>query len=119
MLVVAANAGTLAVLDPIMHTLDAFLTYLIGVVRSFGTMLQTFDMVHCVTPDVTLHTTVQCACGDTPLQIAAVRAAETDSKFAYWCTGTLSLLGANQVNKIIWNPYSFAQLRRRVWVAFG
>ena len=111
---VAADSVTLAVLDPIMHTLDAILSYQIGIVSSFATVLQTFDMVHCVTPDVTLSTTAQCACGDQPLQIASIRAAE--KTYAYWCTGTLSLLMSDQTSRIVWNPYSFAELRSKMSV---
>ena len=106
MMLVAADQLVLTVLDPIMHILDGQLTYLIGVVSSFATLLRTFDMLHCVTPDVTLRTTAQCSCGDTPLQISGVRSRETTRDFAFWCTGTLSLHG-----KLIWNPYTFAQLR--------
>ena len=110
-MIVAYNAGVLSVLDPIMHALDALLTYLTGVVSSFADLLRTFDMIHCVTPDVTLETTAQCACGDKPVRIAAAREIETDSDSAYWCTGTLSLLAPDQSSRLIWNPYSFSELR--------
>jgi hypothetical protein len=52
-------------LEFFMHAADGGLPYFIGVVSKFANVLQTTDVKHCVLPDVTLHSTVRCACGDT------------------------------------------------------
>jgi len=106
----AAQRMIITRLEPLTHMFDGAMTYLMGIVSKFGSMLQAFDLRHCVLPDVTLSQTVQCACGDTPLRIPAHRAAETVSDFGLWCSGTLALTDASNRQIIVYNPYSYAQL---------
>lgn len=112
-----AGAGQRAVmmrLEPYMHMLDGFVTYLIGIVTKFADVLQATDLQHCMLPDVTLKQTVRCACGDKPAAIISARAGEGLDDFAYWCTGTLSLVDADNRVRVVWNPYSYRELQARV-----
>jgi len=114
---ILAGTGQAAVmrrLEPYMHMIDGFFAYLIGVVAKLADVLQTTDIKHCVLPDVTLQDTVRCACGDQPLSIHPQRSQEGLSKFAYWCTGTLSLVSAENRMKTIWNPYTYAELQQLI-----
>ena len=114
--VLSFSAGNKAMkrLEPFMHVVDGGLTYLIGVVSKFADVLQTTDVKHCVLPDVTLHSTVRCACGDTGVSIDSVRRREGLADFAYWCTGALSLPNANNRMQYVWNPYTYEQLQNIV-----
>ncbi len=107
----AAQRMIMTRLEPIMHMFDGIMAYLMGIVGKFGSMLQAFDLRHCVLPDVTLSQALQCACGDTALKIPASRASETAADFGLWCSGTLSLTDASNAQVLVYNPYSYAQLR--------
>lgn len=110
----SGEAAVMRRLEPYMHMVDGALTYLIGAVAKFADVLQTMDVQHCVLPDVTLGITVRCACGDQPLSIAAPRRLEGLEDFAYWCTGTISLLDGDNRVRVVWNPYTYAQLQSLV-----
>lgn len=114
---ILAGTGQSAVmrrLEPYMHMVDGFLAYLIGVVAKLADVLQTTDIKHCVLPDVTLQDTVRCACGDQPLTIQHLRSQEGLSQYAYWCTGTISLVGAENSIRTVWNPYTYAELQQLI-----
>lgn len=98
-------------LEPYMHMADGALTYLIGVAAKLGDVMQALDLRRCVLPDVTLPSTVKCACGDKPLRIAAERRREGLESFAMWCTGTLSLVDGGNRLQVVWNPYTYEQLQ--------
>ena len=53
----------------------------------------------------------ECACGDTAYSIPEERAIETYREGAFWCSGTLNMLGYNQNPVVVMNPYSYAQLQ--------
>lgn len=110
----AGQRAVMARLEPYMHMLDGLVTYLIGVVTKFADVLQATDLQHCMLPDVTLKQTVRCACGDKPAAIISARAGEGLDDFAYWCTGTLSLVDADNRVQVVWNPYSYRELQARV-----
>jgi hypothetical protein len=97
-------------LEPVMHAVDGLLAYGIGVAGKFADVLQTFDMRHCVMPDVTLKRAAQGACGDRPLAIAAERRTER----GMWCTGTLSLVDSGNRVRVVWNPYTYQELQARL-----
>lgn len=101
-------------IEPFMHMLDGALTYSIGVVAKLGEVLQAMDSQHCVLPDVTLKSTVRCACGDSPLSIRPERRREGLEKFALWCSGTLSIPDENNRLQIVWNPFSYQELQNIV-----
>jgi len=101
-------------LEPLMHMFDGGMSYLMGIVSKFGSMLQAFDLQHCVLPDVTLPQTLRCACDDTPLTIHPHRAAEKAEDFALWCSGTLSLTDASNKQIVVYNPYSYEELRAKL-----
>jgi hypothetical protein len=102
--------AVMLMLEPVMHAVDGLLAYGIGVAGKFADVLQTFDMRHCVMPDVTLKRAAQCACGDRPLAIAAERRTER----GMWCTGTLSLVDSGNRVRVVWNPYTYQELQARL-----
>ena len=108
------QAAVMRRLEPYMHMVDGGLTYLIGVTAKLADVLQATDVQHCVLPDVTLRQTVRCACGDQPLQILQERAEEKLADFAYWCTGSISLVDGENRVRVVWNPYSYAELQALV-----
>lgn len=98
-------------LDPLIHMFDGTLTYLIGVLGSFAGVLQTMDLQNCVVPDVTLQYAMQCACGDQAMAISAQRRAEGVAKYAYWCSGTVSVIDAQNKVRVVYNPHSYQELQ--------
>ena len=111
MLSYMGTGSALKRLEPYMHMADGSLTYLIGVAAKLGDVLQALDIRRCVLPDVTLPSTVKCACGDKPLRIAAERRREGLEGLAMWCTGTLSLVDGSNRLQVVWNPYTYEQLQ--------
>jgi hypothetical protein len=101
-------------LEPLMHMVDGMLTYMIGVVGKFADVMQAFDVKQCMLPDVTLKTTVRCACGDKAVSISAARRTEGISDFAYWCSGTISLVNEDNKVQVVWNPYTYAELQGKL-----
>jgi hypothetical protein len=111
MLTYMASGSAVKRLEPFMHMADGALTYLIGVAAKLGDVMQALDIQRCILPDVTLPSTVRCACGDKPLQIAAARRKEGVQEFAMWCSGTISLVDGGNHLQVVWNPYSYEQLQ--------
>ena len=99
------------VMEPFMHMVDGCITFFIGLVSKLAMVVSSFDMNRCVLPDVSLNSTVRCACGDTAVSISSIRSNEGLKDFAYWCTGTLVVIGANGERMMVWNPYSYSQLQ--------
>lgn len=110
----SAQVQLLRKIEPMMHMIDGGLTYAIGIVGKFANVLQTWDLAHCMLPDVTIKNAVQCACGDTPLAILAARRTEGIDDFAYWCTGTVSVIDSNNKARVVWNPYTYQQLQDKL-----
>jgi len=109
-----SNSGgqriVMSMLEPVMHVVDGALAYAIGAVGKFADVLQTFDMQHCVMPDVTLKRAAQCACGDQALAISAARRTER----GMWCSGALSLVDSSNRVRVVWNPYTYQELQDRL-----
>ena len=113
----AAGGAQLALrrrLEPALHMWDGAMTYVTGVLGSFANLLQTLDLQQCLLPDVTLKSAMQCACGDKALSILPARRVEGVEARAYWCSGTLSLIDADNRVRIVWNPYSYQEVRDRL-----
>ena len=53
----------------------------------------------------------KCSCNDIGYKIPANRAKENYNDGAFWCSGTLNILGYNQNPIIVFNPYSYAELQ--------
>ena len=98
-------------LDPVIHIFDGSLTYLIGLLGSFAGVLQSFDLQNCLVPDVTLQYAMQCACGDQAMAISAQRRLEHAGQFAYWCSGTVSVIDSQNQVQVVYNPYSYQELQ--------
>lgn len=96
--------------EPMMHTVDGILAYIMGITAKFADLLQTLDLRQCMLPDVTLGSAVRCACGDTALFIHPRRRWEGLREYGLWCTGTLSLVDSGNRMRIVWNPYSYGEL---------
>ena len=113
------NALISSYMEPILHTLDGTLTWAIGVVRKFAVVMQAGDVRHCIAPDLTLGLSVKCACNDTNLTIPDTRAEEGVLQRAHWCTGTLALVDYQGMSQIIYNPYTFDELRAMLGARSG
>ena len=53
----------------------------------------------------------KCACGDHAYSIPWDRANEDYNEGAFWCSGTLNMLGYDQNPIIIFNPFSYSSLQ--------
>ena len=98
-------------LEYISHLLDALFTYVAGLVYTTQDLVYVADFKHCKLPDTTMKDVVTCACGDTPMQIPDSQANVGVYQSAFWCTGTLGMLERGGGSKIIFNPYTFQELR--------
>jgi hypothetical protein len=101
-------------IDFFIHELDAFFTYVIGIIHSFSIMLMAFYPDKCNPPDYFISDVVQCACNDYSLKIPDVRANEGINEYGLWCSGTLGMLDSNNEHIVIVNPYSYAVLQEKV-----
>lgn len=70
--------------------------------------IYTFFSVHFFTHTQDVFT---CSCGDTPYSIPRARALETFEQGAFWCSGTLNMIGYDQNPIVIFNTLSYAQLQ--------
>ncbi len=108
------TAYKLKALEPIKHAIDAMLTYFIGVVSGVQDVTATMDMAHCRLPDFYMQDVFQCSCGDTSYSIPRERAVEDYTKSAFWCSGTLNMLGLDQNPIVVFNPYSYLELQSQL-----
>ena len=92
--------------EVISQFIDAILSYNIGIVNGIMDVAQTIDFERCKLPDMSLHRTDQCVCGDTPMRISAAKRLDS----ALWCTGPILLTNTLGQDSLVWNPYTFAQL---------
>lgn len=53
----------------------------------------------------------KCACKDQAFKIPADRAKETFLEGAFWCSGTLNMLGTDQNPLVIFNPFSYKYIQ--------
>jgi hypothetical protein len=99
-------------LGPMLHLLDAGITWAIGLVTGLQDMVQNIDSDRCSVIDYYIHNMTTCACGDDPVSIPAER--KTDGTYAHWCKGTLKMIdGFGNVN-YIYNPYTYQELFDKV-----
>ena len=106
----ASNTVLAGVLQIYMNEVDAFLTWLIGIVSTFMDWLQTIDWKHCSMPVVANTMVYKCVCGDQAHTVVATRRAQSIADGAFWCTGPLLMLDLNGDDKLIWNSYPLATL---------
>ncbi|EKX32043.1 hypothetical protein GUITHDRAFT_121790 [Guillardia theta CCMP2712] len=104
------GAGFTLELAPAYHMVDAMLAYASGVTYGFMDVLQTIDQKHCKLPDVTTETMYRCACGDYAHRISTARRNEGIKQQAFWCTGSLQLLGTDGKPYLVFNPYTLEEL---------
>lgn len=109
-----SNTAVAAYLEVLKHPVDAFFTWSIGVVTGIQDVIQTVDMAHCKLPDFYMKDVFRCSCGDSEFKIPDNRAEETYTEGAFWCSGTLNMLGYDQNPVVIFNPLSYRQLQSRL-----
>lgn len=63
---------------------------------------------------LTLQDVFKCPCQDTPYRIPLARAKEDYNDGAFWCSGTLNMLGVDQNPVVIFNPFSYKDLQDRL-----
>jgi len=103
----------IAQIEPILHIMDGFLAYLIGVGKALGLLVQSQNMARCSPPDFFLKDVVRCACGDHELQIPESRAKEGLREGALWCSGVLGMMDSNNQPYYVHNPYTYSQLQSK------
>ena len=102
------EAVMLVPFEPFQHTLDGFLSYLIGIVSGLIDVLQASDMKHCKLRVLGNAGLWQCVCGDVAAVIPPQLRADKTS--AYWRTGPLLLNKRSGEDIMVWNPYSLEEL---------
>lgn len=100
-------------IEPLLHMMDGGLAYFSGIINAMGKLLMAQFAAQCNPPDTYLSDVVKCACGDQELEIPADRAKETWREYALWCSGTLSMIDGSNQPFVVYNPYSYAELRAK------
>jgi hypothetical protein len=111
------NVGVLSTdmyISLLKHPIDAMFSWAIGVVSGMQDVVGTIDMAHCKLPDFYMKDVFKCACSDKPFTIPSSRAKETYADGAFWCSGTLNMLGNNQNPIVVFNPFSYAEIRDKL-----
>ena len=103
----------IAQIEPLLHILDGFLAYLIGVGKTLGSLVQSQNMARCSPPDLFLKDVVRCACGDQVLQIPRQQREQGVREGALWCTGVLGMIDSNNQPYYVHNKYTYAQLQAK------
>ncbi|KAJ1464437.1 hypothetical protein T484DRAFT_1758092, partial [Baffinella frigidus] len=109
----AADARTASAQIPyerLLHSLDGFFSYIIGIVSGLQDVIATGDQRHCNLPDSEASDLATCTCGDTPVEIPYERAIQGMREAAFWCSGTLSLISPMGVSYIAYNPYTYYEI---------
>jgi hypothetical protein len=96
----------------IIFGLDAFFSWLIGVMKGIMNLQQVMDLSSCKLPSFENNNVGSCVCGDNPGRIPQKQreSTETDSM---WCRGLLLMNDIDGMDLLVWNPYSFEQLLKR------
>jgi hypothetical protein len=103
-----------AFMEILKHPVDAAFTWTIGLLTGVQDVIQTVDMANCKLPDFYMQDVFKCACGDTAYTIPKERADQNYRQGAFWCSGTLNMLGYSQNPVAVFNPYSYSELRARM-----
>jgi len=102
--------GTSAFLSSLSSPIDAAMCWLIGLTSTFIDWVQTIDWKHCSLPSVSNHYVFRCVCGDHAHSVAPIRRSQNVAHSAFWCTGPLFMQDGRGEDRLIWNPYSLAEL---------
>ena len=102
--------GTSAFLSTLANPVDSITCWLIGIATTFIDWVQTIDWKHCSLPSVANQFVFRCVCGDHAHSVAPARRSQLAADGAFWCTGPLFMLDGRGEDRLIWNPYSLAQL---------
>jgi len=105
---------TYQAIDPFVHIVDSYITYLLGIFHTLGTLIMSFYQQECNPPDYFLTETVQCACGDYRLSIPDHIAQQGVNQYALWCSGSLSMIDSTNTPIIVANPYTFHEIRTQL-----
>ena len=96
--------------SPIAHSVDAFISYILGVLDGVRDTVQTIDWYHCKPPLAGVPDVSACVCGDTAFRIPAARKTGSVQSLDFWCTGPLIFDSAFDDPIVVWNPYSLHEL---------
>jgi len=108
------GSGMMQPLDMLKHVLDAGFSWVIGVLTGIQDTIQSADLAHCKLPDFYMRSVYRCACNDAEYLIPQERAVETYATGAFWCSGTLNMMGTGQNPVVVFNPFSYAALTARL-----
>lgn len=97
-------------MEPVIHNIDAVLTYIVGVINGMMDVIQVLDEQDCKLPDLTTNDLGRCACKDKGHRIAADRRSEGVNQMAFWCTGVLQIVRPNGKPQYVFNPYTYEEL---------
>lgn len=95
---------------PIAHSIDAAISYAMGIVDGLRDMVQTIDWYHCKPPVGIVPDVSECVCGDTEFSIPSARKTGTHATYDFWCSGPLIFDSAIDEDVVVWNPYSLHEL---------
>jgi len=99
-------------MEPVVHNIDASLTYAVGVLNGMMDVIQVIDEQNCKLPDLTATDLGKCACNDKGHKIVSGRRSEGVNQMAFWCTGVLQIIKSNGKPKYIFNPYTYDELSK-------
>jgi hypothetical protein len=90
---------------------DALFSYAAGVVSGMQDMAQAIDPATCKVPDYYMKDVLKCACGDDAVAIPPANATMGVADHAHWCSGTMDLVDSFGDPLLVYNPYSFGDLK--------
>jgi hypothetical protein len=109
----AVNFAVLQSIDPIIHAVDAGITYILGNIHTMAVLIMASYPDLCNPPDFFLTETIQCACDDYRLSIPKIRSEAAFNEYPLWCTGTLGMIDSSNSPVIVFNPYTYAELQAK------
>lgn len=108
------EASASMIMDPLVHAVDGFISYCIGVVKGTQSMVQAIDSPHCHLPNFYMHELLTCACGDKPAIIPPDRQQGDYRSHEHWCSGTLLMTDGFGEPVFVFNPFSYTQLKSKL-----
>eukprot|EP00960_Hanusia_phi_P014781 437869-Hanusia_phi.AAC.1 len=97
-------------MEPVVHNIDAAITYVVGVLNGMMDVIQVVDEQNCKLPDLTTNDLGRCACNDVAHRIAQSRRVEGVNSLSFWCTGVLQIIKPNGKPQYVFNPYTYEEL---------
>lgn len=96
------------------NSINTFIDYVVGILFSVSRFVSVFDNGECRPRPSKLEFMAQCVCADDVYEISPAAGSDGLDRVGLWCSGVLEMYDNAGNIRYVNNPYSFAELRRKL-----